>query len=117
MITNGFLFVSNRSNVSRLVTLDLDSKPTTVLCQMEDFGCGDGGWTPVIKIDGTKVCFVWRMAEYSWRGFHVDDEARAQNVETISYKLLHILFAVLSCENSAGIRGCQILITQNATNC
>ena len=104
VITNGFLFVSNRSNVSQLVTLDLDSKPTTILCQMGDFGCGDGGWTPVMKTDGTKVCLIGRMAEYSWQGFLVDDEARAQNIERISYKLLHILFAVLTNGNSAGIR-------------
>ena len=60
MITNGFLFVSNRSNASQLVTLYLDSKPITVLCQMGDFGCGDGGWTPVIKTDGNKVGLFWR---------------------------------------------------------
>ena len=60
MITNGFLFVSNRSNVSQLVTLDLDSKPITVLCQMGDFGCGDGGWTPLMKIDGSKVSPIRR---------------------------------------------------------
>ena len=58
--TNGFLFVSNRSNVSQLVTLDLDSKPITVLCQMGDFGCGDGGWTPVMKIKGSQVSLLWR---------------------------------------------------------
>ena len=47
----------NRSNVSQVVTLILDSKPTSVLCHMGDFGygCGDGGWTPVMKIDGSKV--------------------------------------------------------------
>ena len=60
MIMNGFLFVSNRSNASQLVTLDLDSKPITVLCQMGDFGCGDGGWTPVMKTDGNKVSLIWR---------------------------------------------------------
>ena len=58
MIPNGFLFVSNRSNASQLVTLDLDSKPITVLCQMGDFGCGDGGWTPVMKTDGNKVSLL-----------------------------------------------------------
>ncbi|PFX23046.1 Hemicentin-2 [Stylophora pistillata] len=26
----------------------------SVLCHMGDFGCGDGGWTPILKIDGTK---------------------------------------------------------------
>jgi len=25
---------------------------------MGDFGCGDGGWTPVMKIDGNKVCYL-----------------------------------------------------------
>ena len=45
----------NRSNVSRLVSLHLGSQPTTVLCHMGDFGCGDGGWTPVMKINGNKV--------------------------------------------------------------
>ena len=59
MITHGFLFVSNRSNASQLVTLGLDSKPITVLCQMGDFGCGDGGWTPVMKTDGNKVSLIW----------------------------------------------------------
>ena len=58
IVTNEFLFVSNRSNVSQLVTLDLDSKPITVLCQMGDFGCGDGGWTPVMKTDGNKVSLL-----------------------------------------------------------
>ena len=60
MITNGFLFISNRSNASQLVTLYLDSKPITVLCQMGDFGCGDGGWTPVMKINGSQVSLIRR---------------------------------------------------------
>ena len=37
------------------VTLRVDPKPVSVLCHMGDFGCGDGGWTPVLKIDGRKV--------------------------------------------------------------
>ena len=37
------------------VTLRVDSKPVSVLCHMGDFGCGDGGWTPVLNIDGRKV--------------------------------------------------------------
>jgi len=45
-----------KSNASQLVTLNLDSKPTSILCHMGDFGCGDRGWTLVMKIDGNKVC-------------------------------------------------------------
>ena len=41
--------------MSQLVTLNLDSTATVVLCHMGDFGCGDGGWTPVMKMDGNKV--------------------------------------------------------------
>ena len=26
-----------------------------VYCQMGNFGCGDGGWTLAMKMDGTKV--------------------------------------------------------------
>ena len=37
------------------VTLRVDPKPVSVLCHMGDFGCGDGGWTPVLNIDGRKV--------------------------------------------------------------
>ena len=51
----GFLIIANRSDVSKLVTLRLDSKPVSVLCHMGDFGCGDGGWTPVMKMDGNMV--------------------------------------------------------------
>jgi len=28
-----------------------------VYCHMGDFGCGNGGWTTVMKIDGKKVLF------------------------------------------------------------
>ena len=41
--------------MSGVVTLLVDSQPVSVLCHMGDFGCGDGGWTPILKIDGTKV--------------------------------------------------------------
>ena len=38
-----------------MVTLHFDSEPTSVFCHMGNFGCGDGGWTPVMKINGYKV--------------------------------------------------------------
>ena len=47
------IFIFNRSRISQLVTLHFDSKPFSVLCHMGDFGSGDGGWTPVLKIDGS----------------------------------------------------------------
>ena len=33
----------------------LDSKLVSVLCHFGNFGCGDGGWTPAMKMDGNKV--------------------------------------------------------------
>ena len=44
-----------RLNASQVVTLILDSKPISFLCHVGDFGCGEGGWTPVMKMDGNKV--------------------------------------------------------------
>ena len=44
-----------RLNVTQLVTLLLDSKLVSVLCHFGNFGCGDGGWTPVMKMDGNKA--------------------------------------------------------------
>ena len=46
-----------RLNGTHLVTLVLDSEPISILCHfnLRDFGCGDGGWTPVMKMDGNKV--------------------------------------------------------------
>ncbi|PFX13208.1 hypothetical protein AWC38_SpisGene22728 [Stylophora pistillata] len=46
-----------RPNTSQLTTLHIGANPTPVLCHMGDFGCGDGGWTPVMKIDGNKTTF------------------------------------------------------------
>jgi len=50
-------FAFDSSRVSQLVTLYVDSKEVSVLCHMGDFGCGEGGWTPVMKIDGNKVYY------------------------------------------------------------
>ena len=41
--------------MSGVVTLLVDSQPLSVFCHMGNFGCGDGGWTPVMKIDGRRV--------------------------------------------------------------
>ena len=52
-----FLHFHNRSTKSQVYTLMVGSKTIPVYCHMGNFGCGDGGWTPVMKIDGTKVRF------------------------------------------------------------
>ena len=50
------LFIFDRLSESGIVTLHIDSKPTPVFCHVGDVGCGNGIWTPVMKIDGNKVC-------------------------------------------------------------
>ncbi|XP_027056156.1 uncharacterized protein LOC113683142 [Pocillopora damicornis] len=47
----------NTSTVDKLVTLHIDSKPISVFCHMKIDGCGNGGWTPLMKIDGDKDTF------------------------------------------------------------
>ena len=56
----------SRTNTTQLVTIIFDSKPTSVLCHMGDFGCGDGGWTPVMKMDGKKVRSSLCQAPLRW---------------------------------------------------
>ena len=46
---------SIRFTTSRVYTLKFGSQKFPVYCHMGVFGCGSGGWTPVMKIDGTKV--------------------------------------------------------------
>ena len=58
-------FVLYRMNVSQMITLQVESKRIYVLCQFGDFGCGDGGWTPVMKIDGNNVCLLSTLTSYS----------------------------------------------------
>ena len=44
-----------RRTKSQVYTLMLGSRNIPVYCFMGDFGCGSGGWTLVMKTDGTKV--------------------------------------------------------------
>ncbi|CAH3111509.1 unnamed protein product [Porites lobata] len=57
--------VSCSSNKTRMITVIFDSKPTSVLFHMGDFGCADGGWTPVIKMDGNKQTFNYSSTLWS----------------------------------------------------
>nr|XP_058951037.1 uncharacterized protein LOC131778640 [Pocillopora verrucosa] len=53
------------SNVSGVVTLLVDSQPLSVFCHMGNFGCGDGGWTPVMKINGRETTFRYHADYWS----------------------------------------------------
>ncbi|XP_068682890.1 uncharacterized protein [Montipora foliosa] len=55
----------DKFNTSVLTTLHLDSALTSVLCHFGDFGCGAGGWTPVVKIDGNKQTFLYNSSLWS----------------------------------------------------
>ncbi|XP_078351333.1 putative skeletal organic matrix protein 5 [Oculina patagonica] len=57
----------NKSRVSELVTLHFDSKRTSALCHFGDFGCGDGAWTSVMKINGNKRTFHYDSKFWSNR--------------------------------------------------
>ena len=61
-------FFSNRLKTSRVYSLKFGSQKIPVYCHMGDFGCGDGGWTLAMKIDGTKV-HVLRVTLCLWYGY------------------------------------------------
>ena len=50
---------SNSLSKSQVYTLMFGSQKIPVYCHMGDFGCGDGGWTLAMKMDGTKVNWVY----------------------------------------------------------
>jgi len=47
---------AHRWTKSQVLPLKFGSQEIPVYCHMGDFGCGDGGWTLAMKIDGAKVC-------------------------------------------------------------
>ena len=50
-----FLSIDKRRTKSQVYMLMLGSRNIPVYCHMGDFGCGSGGWTLVMKTNGTKV--------------------------------------------------------------
>lgn len=54
LIVFHFLTLNSLSK-SQVFTLKFGLQTIPVYCHMGDFGCGGGGWTPVMKTDGTKV--------------------------------------------------------------
>ena len=55
-------FFPNSSSKSQVYELMFGLQKVSVYCHMENFGCGDGGWTLAMKVDGTKV--TSRLALY-----------------------------------------------------
>ena len=47
-----------RSRQSQVYPLMFGSQKISVFCHMGNFGCGDGGWTLAMKIDGVKVNYL-----------------------------------------------------------
>ncbi|XP_068712189.1 uncharacterized skeletal organic matrix protein 5-like [Montipora foliosa] len=59
------LYNKNTSLKSGLYPLLLGSERIPVYCHMGDFGCGTGGWTTVMKIDGRKSTFQYDSTLWS----------------------------------------------------
>ncbi|XP_067028484.1 uncharacterized skeletal organic matrix protein 5-like [Acropora muricata] len=64
------IFQKQRVTKSQVYTLMLGSKNIPVYCHMGDFGCGSGGWTPVMKTDGTKRTFHYSSGFWSDRNVY-----------------------------------------------
>ena len=77
--------------MSQLVTLLVDLKFIPILCHMGDFGCGDGGWTPVMKIDGNKVNYI------SYRRFSTTHITSLRGFKLNSTALMYLKQAFIPC--------------------
>ena len=64
-----FLYIDERRAKSQVYTLRLGSTSIPMYCHMGDFGCGGGGWTLVMKTDGTKVKEEKFAVQFSENGF------------------------------------------------
>ena len=60
---NTCISVLYRWTKSQVYPLIFGSQNIPVYCHMGNFGCGDGGWTLAMKIDGKKVCY-FSIKEY-----------------------------------------------------
>ena len=60
---NTGISVVHRLTKSQVYPLMFGSQNVPVYCHMGNFGCGDGGWTLAMKIDGKKVCY-FTIKEY-----------------------------------------------------
>ncbi|XP_044167589.1 uncharacterized skeletal organic matrix protein 5-like [Acropora millepora] len=64
------IFQKQRTAKSQMYTLMFGSRYIPVYCHMGDFGCGSGGWTPVMKTDGTKNTFHYDSGFWSDRNVY-----------------------------------------------
>ena len=85
--------------MSIVVTLLIDSQPVPVLCHLGNFGCGDGGWTPVMKIDGTKVhilkskLFTHVINKWAaWKYNRVDNELELEIGNILVWRKINAFF-------------------------
>ncbi|XP_020623536.1 uncharacterized skeletal organic matrix protein 5-like isoform X1 [Orbicella faveolata] len=58
------------SSMSQVYPLMFGSQTIPVYCHMGNFGCGDGGWTLAMKIDGTKRTFHYNSRFWSDRNIY-----------------------------------------------
>ena len=54
-----------RSSISQVYNINFGLQEVPVYCHMGDFGCGGGGWTLAVKINGYKVCYR-SVIYFSW---------------------------------------------------
>ncbi|CAH3140828.1 unnamed protein product [Pocillopora meandrina] len=60
-----FRIAYHNFNTARLAKLRFGSTSVSVYCHMGNFGCGDGVWTTVMKIDGNKATFKYYSSYWS----------------------------------------------------
>ncbi|XP_022790339.1 uncharacterized skeletal organic matrix protein 5-like [Stylophora pistillata] len=63
-------FERHGSMTSGVYTLTFGLQKIPVYCHMGNFGCGDGGWTMAIKIDGSKSTFHYDSHLWSDKNTH-----------------------------------------------
>jgi len=60
-------YEKHNSSQSQVYTLTFGSQKIPVYCHMGNFGCGGGGWTMAMKIDGRKRTFHYNSHQWSNR--------------------------------------------------
>ncbi|XP_067031958.1 uncharacterized protein [Acropora muricata] len=112
------IFQKQRRTKSQVYTLMLGSRNIEVYCFMRDFGCGRGGWTLVMKTDGTKNTFHY--SSFFWSDREVYNLAGGktgfdkQETKLPSYWETHFSKICLGMRNSKTIRF--VVIRQSANS-